>query len=161
MLLLSPRPAFAVWIVVAVAVMWPQPMVIAQSVEEGAGALAHQLMSPYCPGLLLADCRSTGAQELRAEILRRLQAGEESDVIEADLVARFGAGIRTVPEFKGVGLVLWLGPVVCGLAGAGIVVVVVRTAASRDGPPNADEAANVMGGPGMDERLQAELDALE
>ncbi len=161
MLLVSPTPALAVWILVAVAVMWPPPIVIAQSAEDQAGALAHQLMSPYCPGLLLADCRSGGARELRAEILHRLQAGEKSDVIETDLVARFGAAIRTVPEFNGIGLIVWLGPFVFGLAGVGIVAHVVRRAASRDGPPNASESDNVREDPGMNERLQDELDALD
>jgi cytochrome c-type biogenesis protein CcmH len=133
--------------------------VIGQSVEQQADAMTHRLMSPYCPGLLLADCRSQGAHDLRAEILQRLQKGEAPDVIERDLVGRFGPAIRTVPAFGGFGLIIWLGPLALGLAGLGFAVLVVRKA-SRTSPSIAPERGEASNDVALDERLQDELDAL-
>ena len=87
-----------------------------------AVALARELMSPFCPGLLLADCRSPGAQELRAEIRDRVERGETTEEIVNDFVARFGPGVRAVPAAEGVGLVVWVFP---GLVGAATLLVLV------------------------------------
>jgi cytochrome c-type biogenesis protein CcmH/NrfF len=73
-------------------------------------ALARELMSPFCPGLLLADCRSSAAQELRAEIRDRFERGETEDDIVRDLVARFGSHVRAVPPMEGFGLLAWVFP---------------------------------------------------
>ena len=149
------------WAIVVVLTIAQPLAVLTQSVEQQASAMAHRLMSPYCPGLLLADCRSDGAQELRTEILHRLQAGEAPDAIERDLVTRFGPAIRTEPEFNGIGLVAWLSPFVFAVAGLGIVFLVVRRAASRDPASVAHARDDSEGDAGMNERLQDELDALD
>jgi cytochrome c-type biogenesis protein CcmH len=147
-------------IVVALTVVQPLG-VLTQSTDQQANSLVHRLMSPYCPGLLLADCRSEGAQELRGEILRRLQAGEAPDAIERDLVTRFGPAIRTEPEFNGIGLLAWLSPFVFAVAGLGFVFIVVRRAASRDPASVARAGDDPERDAEMNERLQDELDALD
>jgi cytochrome c-type biogenesis protein CcmH/NrfF len=92
-------------------------MARAQTPREQASALTHQLMSPFCPGLLLADCRSEGARQLRAEIDRRLDGGELPERVADDLVARFGPTIRGAPEFNGVGVIAWICPALIGFGG--------------------------------------------
>ena len=122
--------------------------------------LIQSLMSPYCPGLLLSDCRSEGGRRLRAEIANRIDAGETRVAIEADLVARFGPEIRTVPSFDGFGLIAWIAPGVLGFAGLGLALIAIRhyarpfddEAEARE-PDVADEA--------VDERVQDELAALD
>ncbi len=158
-------PAIAVSLLVSVVlVITPAPVVLAQSAEQQTSALTHQLMSPYCPGLLLADCRSEGAQDLRAEILRRLKGGESATAVEDDLIARFGASIRTMPVFSGVGIVAWIGPLVLGLAGLSVLVLAVRTVTRRrggDSPGELVDRAEPSGATGLHQRLQDELDALD
>jgi cytochrome c-type biogenesis protein CcmH len=154
------RVAF-VWAIVAVSAAAMPSVVVAQSVEQQAGAVTHRLLSPYCPGLLLADCGSQRARDLRAEILQRLQRGETVDAVERDLVARFGPAIRTVPAFGGFGLVVWLGPLALGVAGLGFAVLVVRRAASHESPPVVVECRAAQDDARLDERLQRELDALD
>ena len=61
-----------------------------RSPEREAHDLIQNLMSPYCPGLLLSDCRSEGGRQLRAEITERMVNGESREAVQADLVARFG-----------------------------------------------------------------------
>lgn len=151
-------------LVVAIVVAWtvvPPVLVLTQSIDRQANALVHRLMSPYCPGLLLADCRSEGARELRAEIRQRLQAGEAPESIEATLVARFGPSIRTEPAFSGLGLVAWLSPVVFAVAGLGVLVLVVRRAARRNGSSGRATGVESEDDAGTGDRLQDELDALD
>jgi cytochrome c-type biogenesis protein CcmH len=149
------------WVVVAAVMVIAGASVQAQSVGLEAHTLTHRLMSPYCPGLLLADCGSQGAADLRAEILRRLQAGERPDAVERDLIARFGPAIRTEPEFSGLGIIAWLGPLVLGLAGLGLVVFVVRRATHRVGTSDGCGLEDVERDAGINLRLQDELEALD
>jgi cytochrome c-type biogenesis protein CcmH/NrfF len=88
-----------------------------------AVALARELMSPFCPGLLLVDCQSSGAYELRTEIRDRLGRGDTRDDIVNELVARFGPHVRAVPTPEGLGLVVWAFP---GVLGAATLLVLAR-----------------------------------
>jgi cytochrome c-type biogenesis protein CcmH/NrfF len=88
-------------------------------VDRNAQRLFSQVMSPYCPGLLLADCPSPDAFALRAEIRARLAAGEAPADVENDLYARFGNSIRATPEPRRWGLLLWVVPLVVFAASVG------------------------------------------
>lgn len=127
-----------------------------------ASEFIHSLMSPYCPGLLLSDCKSQGAFVLRAEITERLAAGESRRSIEDDLVARFGPTIRTVPALEGIGLIVWLGPAVLGALGLAVAVRVIRGLTRRHCPTadDADQFAADTDG-GLGERLREQLSALD
>jgi cytochrome c-type biogenesis protein CcmH len=96
-----------------------------------AAALARTLMSPYCPGLLLADCQSSGAHDLRTEIRSRLEAGESSRDIVDDLAARFGDQIRAEPAMEGLGAVAWILPPVLGVASVFLLASRLRTMVRR------------------------------
>jgi cytochrome c-type biogenesis protein CcmH/NrfF len=54
-----------------------------------AHRIFSELMSPYCPGLMLADCPSPDAFELRAEIRARLAAGDPPAQVKENIRARF------------------------------------------------------------------------
>lgn len=104
--------------------------VLAQSpARQQASDLARELMSPFCPGKLLADCTSSYAGELRDAITKRLEAGESVEAIKADLVRQYGREILGAPPAEGVGLLAWLVPALLGLATAvGIGLKVARAA---------------------------------
>jgi cytochrome c-type biogenesis protein CcmH len=113
------------------------------------------VMSPYCPGLLLADCPSPAAFELRAEIRRRLDAGESAAAVERDLYHRYGEVIRAVPPPAGWGGVLWAAPAAAlAISLAALVWFLSRRRVDDVAPPAA------AGDPAMDERLREELDEL-
>lgn len=115
------------------------------SEESGYGyALAHELMSPYCPGRTLAACPSEQAAELRQWILLQEAAGATREEVVATLEARFGEVIRSSPEAEGWGLAAWLLPGAAVAAGALMVWLVLRrmvrpaaSSAARDGVPDA------------------------
>ncbi len=103
--------------------------VSADNPEHDAATIAQELMSPFCPGLLLANCQSSGAHDLRAEIRRRLEAGETSRDIVDDLAARYGASIRGTPPMEGIGILAWGLPPVVGIASFLLLTWWVRAAA--------------------------------
>lgn len=64
--------------------------------------MAHDLMSPFCPGRTLAACPSGEADQLRQWILLQAAAGQRREQLEADLLARFGDAILSAPRAEGV-----------------------------------------------------------
>jgi cytochrome c-type biogenesis protein CcmH len=64
---------------------------------DGEVALEQRLVAPCCWVQTLDVHDSPVARDLRAEIHRRLAAGEPAPKIEADLVARYGDRIRAMP----------------------------------------------------------------
>ncbi len=126
--------------------------------RQQAFTLAGQLMSPFCPGLLLSSCQSQGAHDLKEEITKRLEAGETQEAVVSDLVRRFGPGIRGAPEMHGIGLVAWLGPAVIG--GIGVLVLGVALRRFTRSSPAAD--GNDTGRPEVSPELSARVEqALE
>lgn len=93
-----------------------------RTADEEASALFDRVMSPFCPGLRLADCPSTGAAELRAAIRARLAAGEPAAAVETQLYAAFGDRIRSEPPARGIGLLAWIVLGLTFVAGAALYV---------------------------------------
>lgn len=87
----------------------------AQTPKEQAWDLAHELMSPFCPGKLLAECTSSLAGELREDVAKRIAAGETRDAVKADLIRQYGKEILGAPEAEGVGLLAWVLPALLGV----------------------------------------------
>ena len=84
----------------------------AAEANRTAREVINRTMSPFCPGLLLANCTSLSADSLRRAILARAEAGESRKSIEGDLIATYGESVRAAPEARGFGLVAWLMPAV-------------------------------------------------
>jgi cytochrome c-type biogenesis protein CcmH/NrfF len=131
-----------------------------QSPERQAAAdLAHQLMSPFCPGKLLADCTSPNAAQLRETIATRLTAGEAVDAVKADLVRQYGTEILGAPPAQGVGLLAWLVPALLGVASAAAIGRKVAQAVRAPAVPLAATAGSADAGALA--RLDDELRDLE
>jgi cytochrome c-type biogenesis protein CcmH len=95
-------------------------------VEQQASDIFHSVMSPFCPGKLLADCPSSQAGALRQQIRERIAAGESGDAIRQELIETYGEAVRAAPRARGFDLLAWvLPPVALGL-GALIAVLWLR-----------------------------------
>jgi cytochrome c-type biogenesis protein CcmH len=79
--------------------------------DKEARRIFTTIMSPYCPGLLLADCSSSAAAVLRDSIKAQLHRGRPSQEIMDELVDSFGDNILGAPPNRGVGRLAWLGPI--------------------------------------------------
>ena len=84
---------------------WGQSLADESSASGGpppwAYAMAHDLMSPFCPGLTLAACPSSQSDQLRQWILFQAAAGQTREQIEESLFERFGDVMRSVPKAEG------------------------------------------------------------
>ena len=90
-------------------------------VETEASRIFSSTMSPFCPGLLIANCPSPGAAELKEQIRVQLAAGVPPDSVRAQLRATYGSQVDAVPPAAGFGLLAWVMPAVA-LLGGGVVV---------------------------------------
>ncbi|MBV9933953.1 MAG: cytochrome c-type biogenesis protein CcmH, partial [Actinobacteria bacterium] len=68
-----------------------------------------------CRELSVAESDARAAQAIRAEILRRVKAGQSPSTIRAFLVSRYGPDILLKPQGKGVAALVWVLPVVAFL----------------------------------------------
>jgi len=125
--------------------------------DAEARRIFTQVMSPYCPGLLLADCTSSAAAVLRDSIKAQLARGRLPEDIVDELVAGFGEGILAAPPYRGLGRLAWLGPIAALLAS--LIIVFWRVRQRRVLLPVAEpakvDAANL--DPALQERLKEEL----
>ncbi len=96
MSLLAHFPRRAPWAAALAAFLLPAVALADLASDEAI--LEGRLMAPCCNVQTLDVHASPLADELRAEIHRRLLAGDEPAAIEADLVARYGDTIRAAPK---------------------------------------------------------------
>jgi cytochrome c-type biogenesis protein CcmH/NrfF len=78
--------------------------------QRRATDMYQQVLSPFCPGRSLNDCPSSKAQELKTDMLVKLQSGvAEQEVLEG-VFAKFGDQYRAIPKGEGFGRLVWLVP---------------------------------------------------
>ena len=90
---------------------------------QRAHRLAGELRCPTCRSLSAAESDAKAARAVRAEIARRVRAGESDGEIRAYFVSRYGRDILLEPEGTGVAALVWVLPVaavLCALAGLAV-----------------------------------------
>jgi cytochrome c-type biogenesis protein CcmH/NrfF len=126
------------------------------AVETEASKIFNSTMSPFCPGLLIANCPSPGAAQLKDRVREWLAAGISPDSVRAELYAVYGEQLRATPSAGGFGLLAWLMPGLGLLAGGlGIAWWLHRT-----GPRAAAGSAVPPLDPEAEARLERELTKL-
>ena len=94
--------------------------------------LTRQLRCPMCQNETLADSNAPIARDLRNQIFKLMQEGRSDAQIKQYLVARYSNYILYNPPLKPGTVLLWFGPLLILLAGAGVVLVAIRKR-KRDG----------------------------
>lgn len=126
---------------------------------EGASRLEGRIMAPCCWMQTIDIHGSPVSDELRAEIRRRLKAGETPDAIEASFVQRYGPKILAVPNSSPLGGVATLLAIAFG--GAGVAGYFMLKRWSRAGAskrkPEPKSVASEPKRDALDERLDREL----
>jgi cytochrome c-type biogenesis protein CcmH/NrfF len=151
------RPARASILVFAVAVACSSPS--ATTLTERAHQIEGQVWSPYCPGRLLIDCTTPQARELRASIAARFEKGDSSGEVLAWIERNHGPEALARPEGRGLGLVLWAGLAAVFVAGAILVVRVVRKATRPSAsPPNDRRVPGGVADPDAIARLRMQVE---
>jgi len=105
-----------------VLLLFSAPSALAETEPEGwSYELAHELMSPYCPGRTLAECPSSKADTLRMWLHVQEASGRSLDEVKAELVERYGEQILSAPRPQGFGLAAYFVPVLAFVAGGWLV----------------------------------------
>jgi cytochrome c-type biogenesis protein CcmH/NrfF len=123
-----------------------------------AARLFREVMSPFCPGLTLADCPSPNAFALRGDIERRLASGATREAIIDELVATYGAQILADPSGTPIGSVVWGVPFLLAASTLLGLTLFLRRATH---PRPEDPIVAVAGPRGLQERLEEELERLD
>ncbi|HEX4865122.1 MAG TPA: cytochrome c-type biogenesis protein CcmH, partial [Acidimicrobiales bacterium] len=85
--------------------------------------IASEVRCPVCEGQSAAQSQSAASLQIRDQIRQELVSGETEGQILGGLVRAYGPSILEKPEATGVGLVVWVVPVlalIAGLAGLGL-----------------------------------------
>jgi cytochrome c-type biogenesis protein CcmH len=95
--------------------------------EQRALHVAAQLRCPTCRGQSAAVSDAPASQAIRAEIRRRVAAGQTDAQIRAYFVDRYGKDILLSPEAGGIDGLVWVLPVVAvAVAVAGLALAFRR-----------------------------------
>jgi cytochrome c-type biogenesis protein CcmH/NrfF len=81
-----------------------------QSVHPQARWAIDRIKSPYCPGLMLEVCSSSGGAMLRDSIQQMAERGVPGDSILEQVLAEYGEEWRAEPRFEGRGIWAWMMP---------------------------------------------------
>jgi cytochrome c-type biogenesis protein CcmH len=103
---------------------WPDSG--SRTVHQRVQDLASELRCPDCEGLSVADSSSSSARAIRADVERRIRAGEDDEEIRQAYVDRFGESILLNPEGGGLGVIVWGLPVLVLVVGAGGIALALR-----------------------------------
>src|SRR6185503_18799037 len=88
--------------------------------------LEHQLACPVCDGQSIADSNAPQSRAIRADIPRRIAAGQSDAEIRAFDVSRYTERILMTPSNSGLGIVAWGLPALVVILGAAGIAVAVR-----------------------------------
>jgi cytochrome c-type biogenesis protein CcmH len=125
---------------------------------EGASRLEGRIMAPCCWMQTIDIHGSPIADELRAEIRRRLRAGETPDAIEASFVQRYGPKILAVPNSSPLGGLATGLAIAFGAAGvAGFFMLRRWSRAATEPKPTGKTSGVEQKRDELDERLDREL----
>ena len=110
--------------------------------EGWAYDIAHELMSPFCPGRTLAECPSPQADELRLWIITQEAAGATRAEVERTLYQRFGDSVRSAPRAEGWGLTAYAIPIGGFVVGGGVAFLTLRRMVRRTPVGQSDSRAS-------------------
>jgi cytochrome c-type biogenesis protein CcmH len=104
-----------------------EPMPFASHAQEVRfQQLTAQLRCPMCQNETLADSNAPIARDLRNQIFQLMQHGQSDQQIKQYLVARYSDYVLYDPPLKAGTILLWFGPLLVLLGGAGVVLMAIR-----------------------------------
>lgn len=107
--------------------------------EERMWEIAEKVACPVCEGQSVKDSNAQLAREMRDLIVERLRFGDDPEAIIDFLAERYGEGILMDPPKTGLGLGVWVGPLIFLAAGIGIVAYRLTRRPRGLSPSYADE----------------------
>ncbi|NRF71060.1 cytochrome c-type biogenesis protein CcmH [Aquincola sp. S2] len=103
-----------------------EPLADDEAVEQRLIGIADELRCLVCQNESLAGSRAELAQDLRREIRTLIKAGKSDAEVMDFLVTRYGDFVRYRPPLKPSTWLLWGGPGLLLVIGAGAMVAILR-----------------------------------
>lgn len=117
----------------------PTPLQFTDAAQEARfHALTTELRCVMCQNQSLADSNAQIAHDLRREVLDLMNQGKSDAQIKEFLVQRYGEFVLYRPQVGAGTWILWFGPALLLLAGAGVVFMIVRKRGAALPPPGDD-----------------------
>lgn len=107
--------------------------------ERRFNALLAELRCVMCQNQSLADSNAQIAHDLRREVFDLMRSGRSDREIKAYLVERYGEFVLYQPPLGASTWLLWFGPALLLLAGAVLVVRIVRKRSRGAVPEDPDQ----------------------
>ncbi len=111
-----------------------RPVADDPELEARVMALSSKLRCLVCQNESIAESRAPLALDLRNQVREQFAAGKSENEVIDFLVARYGDFVLYSPPFKATTFLLWVGPGLLLLAGAGWLLLRLRIRAREDGP---------------------------
>ena len=102
--------------------------------EQRFQNLTKQLRCLVCQNESLADSSADLAKDLREEVFEQMRQGKSDEEIKHYLTARYSDFVLYNPPLRGGTALLWFGPLLILLLGAGIVYRIIRRRANAAAP---------------------------
>ncbi len=93
---------------------------------ERAAAIARSLRCPQCAGESVAESNVSVAREIRADIARRVDAGQTDSAIREQYAVLYGDSILLTPRASGFGSLVWIVPAAVGLTAVAALAFAFR-----------------------------------
>lgn len=94
--------------------------------EQDYREITAQLRCPKCQNTNIAASDSIIAADMRTKVFQLLNEGQDRQQIVAYMVARYGNFVTYEPPVMPSTLILWLGPVLVVIIGAGMIFMRAR-----------------------------------
>lgn len=111
-----------------------------EETREKYHAVIKELRCPKCQNQDIADSNAPIAKDMRREVHRLVEKGEQPDAIVAFMVERFGEFVSYRPKVTGSTYLLWFGPFALVVVGLFVVFGVAR---KRAGNPTRNKQLDV------------------
>jgi cytochrome c-type biogenesis protein CcmH len=123
----------------------PSEMLKDPALEARARSISRELRCLVCQNESIDESNADLAHDLRLIVRERLTAGDSDAQVKAYLVARYGDFVLLDPPFKAKTLLLWCGPALLLLLGAGGIYALLRRrpAGAAELPLSAAERARL------------------
>lgn len=148
-------------LVLLVALAANGPVLDPTALEATARRLETKFVAPCCWSQQVSVHQSPAADEVKRDLRTRLGRGETEEQIISDYVVQFGERILVEPPARGFNRFLYVLPPVFLLAGAGLVIVLVRRFSKRGAEAEPRATTATASDARYDDRLDEELSNLD
>jgi cytochrome c-type biogenesis protein CcmH len=104
----------------------PSEMLKDPALEARARSISREIRCLVCQNQSIDDSNADLARDLRIIVRERLTAGDSDLQVRNYLVARYGDFVLLDPPFKAKTVILWAGPGLLLLLGAGVIAFAAR-----------------------------------